>query len=63
MFGSKLELIEVRPVNSNISNRGKKIKVFICGDYEFETWSYGISAASGTSYPIAMTILSYNKNN
>jgi hypothetical protein len=28
-------------------DRGKKIKVFISGDYEFETRSYGISGASG----------------
>ena len=31
----------------NTYNSGKKIKVFICGDYEFETQSYGISGASG----------------
>ena len=28
-------------------NSGKKIKVFLCGDYEFEMRSYGLSGASG----------------
>ena len=28
-------------------NRDKKIKVFVCGDYEFETKSYRLSGASG----------------
>ena len=26
---------------------GKKIKVFLCGDYEFLTRMYGLSGASG----------------
>ena len=37
----------VTPVNCNTYNSGKKIKVFICGDYEFETRSYRVSGASG----------------
>ena len=34
---------------SHAVNRGKKLKVFICGDYEFETRTYGLSGASGKS--------------
>ena len=43
----------VTPVICNAYNSGKKIKVFICGDYEFETRSYGISGASGNKFIIA----------
>ena len=28
-------------------NSGNKIRVFLCGDYEFETRCYGLSGASG----------------
>ena len=33
-------------------DREKKIKVFVCGDHEFETKSYGISGASGKWYSV-----------
>lgn len=29
------------------TNRGRKIRVFLFGDYEFQTRSYGLSGASG----------------
>ena len=39
----------ITPINCNAYNSGKKMKVFICKDYEFETRFSGISGASGKS--------------
>ena len=43
----RLMAFYVNQVNCSGYNSSKKIKIFICGEYEFEAQSYRISGASG----------------